>query len=130
MTFFAVSETQERAKAWCVSRFGESAMCRQERATRVLEESIELAQSEGVPPEQARLLLEHVYSRPVGEPRQEAGGIMVCLLIWAAAADMNLWSLAITELRKIESCSVEYFRRRVQKKIDAGLAKPMENLDD
>lgn len=128
--YAAMRNLSARTKLWVVSRFGEGAMDRQERATRVLEEAIELAQAEGVGEARAKRLMEHVYSRPKGEPNQEAAGTMVCLLAWAAAANYNLYGLAITELCRIESYSVEYFQKRLKAKSDAGLAKPMDIADE
>lgn len=67
---------------------------RRERGHRFLEESLELVQALGGTREEALQLVDYVFGRPVGEPRQEVGGVMVTL-----AALCNAWSAAATEGR-------------------------------
>ena len=74
---------QDRVSDWVRASFGDGAMHRQERAMRVLEEAIELAQAEEIADEDVQRLSAHVYAKPPGSPDQEVGGIGVCLLAWA-----------------------------------------------
>lgn len=68
-------ERQAIAGQWACRCFGEQVTAdRKERALRVLEEAIELAQAEGIEVNQAANLVGYVYSRPPGEPSQELGG--------------------------------------------------------
>lgn len=123
-------EMQRRIAAWAKSRFGDGTMDRRERAIRVLEEAIELAQAEGIRRHTISALLLHVYTKPVGEPNQEAAGVGVCLLAWAEGAGENLSSLIHDEVDRIEGKSKEHFRDRHQKKVDAGIAKPMDHTEN
>ena len=57
-----------------------------ERNHRFLEEALELVQSKGCTASEAHQLVDYVFSRPVGEPFQELGGVMVTLAALADAA--------------------------------------------
>lgn len=80
-----MKELQERVKAWMAELFPQ-ADCenRRDRALRVLEEATELAQAEGVPLAKVDRVVARAYTRPVGDPNQEAAGIGLALLAWAA----------------------------------------------
>jgi len=58
----------------------------EQRAFRFLEESLELAQACGTTRDEALQLVEYVYARPVGEVKQEIGGVMVTIPIKFNAA--------------------------------------------
>lgn len=109
---------------WCASRFGVEAFTnRRERAARVLEEAIELAQAEGVPIEKSRRIMEVVYSKPVGEPSQEAAGIMTTLMGWAAATDHDIEKVTRDEIDRIHALPLDYFARKKVEKRDLGVSE-------
>ncbi len=68
---------------WLYSIFGVTAYNRAYRAARFLEEAIELCQSVGLDRESAAALVDYVYDREIGEPRQELGGVMLTTLALA-----------------------------------------------
>lgn len=72
-----------------------------ERNHRFLEEALELVQSLGCTQSEARQLVDYVFSRPVGEPKQELGGVMVTLSALASCHDMNLDTAGETELIRV-----------------------------
>jgi len=114
---------QVRVMAWLRSRFGEEvATNRAERAARVVEEAIELAQAEGVPLFQIHAITFGVYSRPEGHAPQEAAGVMVTLLAWEGATGFDLETLLQVELARIELLSVDHFRLKHEEKAQAGTA--------
>ena len=83
---------QRRVWQWIVACFPESAHRDiGERNHRFLEEALELAQANGCTMEEAYQLVGYVFDRPSGDPRQEAGGVMVTLaaLCNAVEIDMN-----------------------------------------
>ena len=90
---------QERVGRWMLACFGRHiSRDRAERNYRFLEEALELVQSKGCTASEAHQLVDYVFSRPVGEPFQELGGVMVTLAALANAADLNMDIAAETEL--------------------------------
>lgn len=62
-----------------------------ERGDRLLEEVLELLQAQGYDKARVPTLVDYVFGRPVGEPAQEVGGVMVTLAgyCWVAGLDMH-----------------------------------------
>lgn len=62
-----------------------------ERGDRLLEEVLELLQAHGYDPTRVATLVDYVFNRPVGQPAQEVGGVMVTLAgyCWVAGLDMH-----------------------------------------
>lgn len=112
-----------RVASWLLTRFGLGVLAsRQERAARVLEEAAELAQAEGLDLAQADRILVRVFSRPIGDPSQEAAGVMVTMLAWAHVATVDLLAVAEAEVQRIEGLPIEHFRRKHAEKAAAGTA--------
>lgn len=113
----------DRIALWVRTRLGSAVLRdRKERAMRVAEEAIELAQAEGCAQIDVQHLVRRVYSRPVGVPSQEAAGVSVCLLAWCYAADERLDDLTRSEVERIEEIDADHFRRRQAEKAAAGVA--------
>jgi hypothetical protein len=114
---------RERIGAWVVSRLGgELLRNRPERAMRLAEEAIELAQAEGVSESDVARIVARVYSRPKGEPTQEMGGVMVCCHAWAIAAFQDLDKLTEREVNRVEAVPAEVTRAKHAAKAHAGTA--------
>lgn len=97
-------EFQGHVERWVVACFGiEIAHDRVERNHRFLEEALELVQSLGCSASEAHQLVNYVYGRPIGEPGQEVGGVMVTLAALCAAADLGMMQEAEIELDRILS---------------------------
>ncbi len=93
---------QNRVQPWMQKCFGsEISRDSVERNHRFLEESLELVQSLGCTKNEAIQLVDYVYDRPVGDPPQEVGGVMVTLAALCLAADMDMDSCAEAELARI-----------------------------
>jgi len=62
-----------------------------ERGDRLLEEVLELLQATGYDRTRVATLVDYVFGRPVGEPAQEVGGVMVTLaaFCWVTGLDMH-----------------------------------------
>ena len=73
---------------------------KQERNARFLEESLELVQSLGMDRTVAHKLVDYVFSRPVGEPRQELGGVMNTLAILSEVNGLDMYGSAELELTR------------------------------
>lgn len=118
-----IPDLKRRISEWLRTRFGDEVrLNRHERAARVLEEAAELAQAEGVDRAFADRILARVFSRPRGNPYQEAAGVAVTLLAWSATTGADLDALALAEVERIERLPVEHFRQKHAEKAAAGTA--------
>lgn len=72
-----------------------------ERGDRFLEEVLELLQAHGYDRTRVPTLTEYVYSRPVGDPRQEVGGVMITLAGYCYIAGINMQAEGVRELQRI-----------------------------
>jgi hypothetical protein len=112
---------QRDVAAWVTDRFGLDCLAdKQERARRVLEEAIELAQAEGLNVEEIYKLAIRTYGRPVGAAMQEAAGVGVCLFAWAAASGVPLMHLVRVELERIQTISRDKLRAKIAAKVASG----------
>jgi hypothetical protein len=107
---------QENISKWIITCFGEEiANDKIERCFRFAEESMELVQSLGVTKEQMFELVNYTFSRPLGEPHQEVGGVMVTLSALCSATDLNLETCADDEyqriLTKIDKIRAKHFSK-------------------
>ncbi len=116
-----VDDLQSRVRHWVVTRIGLDAMHPQERALRLLEEAIELAQAVGVDHEMVTRQAAHVFNRPSGCPEQEAGGVAVCLLAVCAALGKPMVEIARAEVERIEAKPLDAIRGSLARKADADL---------
>ncbi|WP_255504188.1 hypothetical protein [Caballeronia sp. EK] len=93
---------QARVQPWLMECFGAMiAGDREERNHRFIEEALELVQACGMGASEAHQLVDYVYGRPVGEPHQEVGGVMVTLAALCLANDLDMHEAAETELARI-----------------------------
>lgn len=112
---------QEVAVGWSIEAFGqEQSTNLEQRGLRLLEEAIEAAQAAGVRQGMAHNLVQYVFSRPVGHIRQELGGVGICTLILAYAANVSADACEEMELQRVLSKPKELFIKRNQDKNDAG----------
>jgi hypothetical protein len=72
-----------------------------ERNHRFVEEALELAQSCGCTASEAHQLVDYVFGRPVGEPSQEVGGVMVTLAALCLAHGMSMEQAGRVELARV-----------------------------
>lgn len=93
---------QSKVQAWMLACFGpEIASDKQERNHRFLEEALELVQSCNCTKDEAHQLVDYVFGRPVGEPYQEVGGVMVTLAALCLANSLDMQANGDTELARI-----------------------------
>lgn len=93
---------QARVQPWMLECFGEAiAGDREERNHRFLEEALELVQSTGCTASEAHQLVDYVFGRPVGEPTQEVGGVMVTLAALCLANGLDMHDAAEVELARV-----------------------------
>jgi hypothetical protein len=117
-------------RQWVVNTFGVNAMGIEERILRFFEEATELAQACGLTKAAALRILNHVYSRPVGETPQEVGGVGVTLLALCAALDLGADELEELEVSRIKDPKLTAkIQRKQLMKIRAGISAFRECLD-
>lgn len=98
------SSFQDRARPWTLQCFGaEVASNRILRNHRFLEEALELVQACGATVDECHQLVDYAFSRPVGEKRQEVGGVMVTLACLCNVHDIDLNLEADRELLRAMS---------------------------
>jgi hypothetical protein len=96
------SDFQQRVIPWMDKCFGpEISSDAVERNHRFLEESLELVQALGCKSSEAHQLVDYVYGRPLGEPFQEVGGVMVTLAALCIASNLDMHKNGETELTRI-----------------------------
>ena len=93
---------QDGVASWMLACFGaQIAADGVERNHRFLEEALELVQSLGCTHEEALRLVAYVYSRPIGEPAQEVGGVMVTLAALCSAHGLDMVAAGGAELERV-----------------------------
>lgn len=100
-----------------------------ERVTRLLEEAIELAQSEGLLLDDARRLMEHVYQKPPGDAFQEVGGVGITLLVYCGSRGFSADRAELSELVRVLGRDPQHFRDRQNAKAAAGVAEAVPDPD-
>ncbi len=92
---------QQLATEWAIECFGKEHCENIDiRSSRFLEEALELCQSLNMTPAQAHNVVEYVYGRTKGEPRQEIGGTMMTLAVLASAMGFEIELAAADELAR------------------------------
>lgn len=113
---------QRRVRDWVERTFGASIQRNVlERVKRVLEETLELAQAEGITSEDAHKLVDYVFGREPGYPPQEVGGVGVTLLAYCSAKQISADACELAEVTRILSKPPKVFRDRNQEKAEAGV---------
>ncbi|WP_244102275.1 hypothetical protein [Burkholderia gladioli] len=100
----ALEQFQARVQPWMMECFGPTiAADRVERNHRFLEEALELVQSLGCTANEAHQLVDYTFGRPVGEPAQEVGGVMVTLAALCLANTLDIHAAGEAELARISA---------------------------
>ncbi len=90
---------QNECKIWTHKCFGSHlAEDKAERNHRFLEEALELVQSLDCTASEAHQIVDYVFNRPIGDPRQEAAGSMVSLIALCNASDIDLEEVTEIEM--------------------------------
>lgn len=93
---------QEQVAAWMTQCFRPSLYSDMtERGDRLLEEVLELLQATGYDKARVPTLVDYVFNRPIGEPAQEVGGVMVTLAGFCWIADLDMHTHGDRELARI-----------------------------
>jgi NTP pyrophosphatase (non-canonical NTP hydrolase) len=117
---------QARVQRWMLACFNpQIAADELERNDRFVEEALELVQAKGYSAERAHALVDYVFGRPVGEPAQEVGGVMVTLAALCSTAGLDMHEAGERELTRIEQPEIMEKIRRKQAAKPTGSALPV-----
>lgn len=117
-------KTQAEALAWQAATFGPAARNRQERARRMLEEALELAQAEGVTVREVDRLMWRVYARPPGDTAQEIAGLTITLAGLAENAGVQVADAVAAEWDRLAKLTPGYLAAKHAAKVADGVAMP------
>lgn len=132
MTQFAPRwQRQQRISDWVQRIIAEPAEATSipQRALRLLEEAIELAQASGLDKEYVKLLCNNIYSRPIGNIVQELGGVSVTLLAMCSAIGYDADAVEALEVQRVLSSPTEKFQKRNVEKNAMGFTAMQEIAD-
>jgi hypothetical protein len=119
---------QTHNEAWMDSCFGpEISKDMVERRQRFTEEAIELGQAIGGTADEAHALVDYVYSRPIGDPKQEVGGVMVTVAAICSAAGLDMIECARNELLSCWKRREKIREKQKTKPRGSALAQKWEN---
>ena len=107
---------------WAIETFGNVAKNRDERAARLVEEAIELAQAEGVPLDVIERIAHHVYSKPPGDPIAELQGVALTLDACAENLGDTVQAATWRELVRVTGRSAATWKERHDVKVADGRA--------
>lgn len=114
--------TQKKVLDWANNSFGSIACNRDERAARLVEEAIEVAQVEGLPLEIVKRITDRVYSRPPGDLANELGGVGITAEALAENAGLDFEQCTQCEWERVLSKSSEWWEKKHAAKVAAGTA--------
>lgn len=111
------------AHEWAVSAFGEAHVNNLPvRSLRTVEEAIELCQALGVPCDKVHQCVDMVYSRPIGDVKQEIGGVLLTIQILCEQLDLEANDVFADELSRVLKKPLKHFAERNQQKLDLGMS--------
>lgn len=114
-----VMEFQSMVYHWMQACFGpDDTASVQQRGWRFTEEAIELAQATGVTEDDVIKLVRRCYSRPVGEPTQEVGGVLVTLSGLCTALDIDMQHAGWQEVTRCWTMLPQIQAKNAAKKLD------------
>jgi hypothetical protein len=93
---------QSRVRPWLIACFTEDFDSEEHaREARFIEEAIELFQAKGRSFDELISVAKYVYSRPIGEVRQEVGGVMTTLAALCIVSKLDMHEAGEAELARI-----------------------------
>ena len=121
-TFDEMLTRPEQVLRWAVNTFGLVARNRDERAARLVEEAVEVAQAEGVAIDVLERIVRRVYSRPAGDVAQEIGGLAMTLDACAENIGIDAQQEAWRELGRVLDLPRDHFVKKHAEKAADGVA--------
>lgn len=107
---------------WAANTFGSVAYSPRERALRLVEETIEVAQTEGLGPNDIRKIVERVYEREPGDLGEEIGSVAMTLAALAQNAGYDVETELLMQFERCLCRSQAEWDKRHSEKVDRGTA--------
>jgi NTP pyrophosphatase (non-canonical NTP hydrolase) len=121
------STRQLRVLQWVRQVFGDNvADTTSERASRVVEEALELGQAAGLSREDTVAIAFRVFSRPKGDIRTELGDVGLTILALAEQQWLSADTCEVEALERALNLDPEHLRARHNAKVADGVAIPMK----
>ena len=115
-------DRQKELLTFAVDNLGATALNRDERAARMVEEAIEVGQVEGVTLDLIKKIADYIYSRPPGRLAQEIAGVGVTLEVLAENVGIVVDTEIDKECNRIYSLPKEWWHKKHLEKTAAGIA--------
>jgi len=125
---YSASGRPKATLRWAVETFGQIATDPIERAARLLEEAVELAQSQGLHHSTAAAIIERVFQRDPGDPLKEIGQVAVTLEALAENIGACVEAEAQREFDRVRAISKEAWQTRQNQKAAIGIASPCGDI--
>lgn len=127
MTLDALKDSRRPTMArrmmnWCHRTFGDVALEPKERAARLVEEVVELGQTQGLQLHDLDRIMWRVYGRLVGKTKQEIGQVHNLLHCLAENLGLDAEQLGREEFARCQAVPQEEWDRRHAAKVAAGTA--------
>ncbi|AFU88085.1 hypothetical protein CcrColossus_gp215 [Caulobacter phage CcrColossus] len=112
---------QETAYQWALDTYGNRALGSRYQALRLVEEAMELGQTQGLTEADFVLVAAYVSAKKAGETRGEVGDLAISLLILAENLGLSVDSCLTDTLNRIHALDPDACRRKDDEKIKFGL---------
>lgn len=114
---------QRKVLRWAIKTFGAHAGNVDERAARVAEEAMEMAQAAGVSSEMAFNIVSRVYSRPPGNLMLEIGAVALTLESMCQVVGTHPAAEAQAEWERVAALPPDHWKKRHGAKIEFGTSR-------
>jgi uncharacterized protein (DUF2384 family) len=107
---------------WAVDTFGPVASHVDERAARLAEEAIEVAQAARVPADVLLKIIDRIYSKPPASVLEELPAVAMTLEALAELVGADVAAMAQSELDRVRAIPKQHWSRRHAFKVAGGTA--------
>lgn len=114
-------DRQRRCMAWAERTYGENARSRRILALRLVEEAVELGQTQGLTLKDYVAVLRRVLRRKPGKVKQEIGGLMVVLYCLAENLGLDVDGCEATEIARVHAAPLDELQAKQAEKFEQGL---------
>jgi NTP pyrophosphatase (non-canonical NTP hydrolase) len=115
-------QRQRLILGWAVRTFGPSQFFHKERATRLVEEALEVGQAVGLARETMHTLVDFVFNKEPGDARAELGGVATTFLALCEAMNIQAREVEREGLERTLSLDPKRAVEKHVTKVEAGLA--------